>query len=250
MTQRGAAVSIYGNGVRRRPRWQLLMGIALAAVGATSCGGDGKPESARSTSTLRQGADDEAAARAIVLRASDLPEGWSSSPNEPPTDEEDAANVRLYTCLDLPTPAETNTADVDSLEFEGDGATIEADVTFVRSRAIARRELSAFRQAEFVRCLEDAFSDLEAEEGSDVAVENQIIERRSAPELADGSVAVRIRATLTDGARSVEVLSDQVYVLVARIWIGLEWTSTEPMPTDFELELLNTMVSRAQAAGR
>lgn len=250
MDTRGAVLRNSHDGVRRRPTWQLLTGLALVAVAATSCGAGSGKSSTRTTSTVQRDPGDEAAARAIVLQASDLPHGWSSSAHEPPTDEEVAADARVYTCLGLATPAETNTAEVDSLDFEGDGAMIEAEVTFVRSPAIARRELSAFRRPELIRCLEDAFSDVDAPEGSGLAVEDEVIERRPARQLADGSVAIRFRATFTDGARSVQVLSDQVYVLVGRIWIGLEWTSTEAMPAELERELLDAMVTRAQAHGR
>ena len=223
----------------------MAVAIAGALVAGGCVGGGDRGRGARTTSTVRQAPADEAAARRIVLRASDLPETWSSSPPER-TEEEEAEGVRFYGCLGLPPPAEANAAEVQSPEFEAEGAMISADVTFDRTRRIAQRELQAFRGPKFVECLAEGL-DMQAPADSGFTILNQTVERRAAPDLGDGSVAVRFHATLTDGERSVEFTNVQIYVLVGRIWIGLQWSSTgEPMPEDVEEDLLSRMIDRAE----
>src|SRR5580692_3028620 len=100
-----------------------MAGVALGAIAlTTACCGSSSPK----TTSINPAAD-RATAKAINLKASDLP-GWKQSPDTT-SSSDDATSSRLAACAGAQNPSKVDVVDVSSPNFDQGQTEVSSDVT-------------------------------------------------------------------------------------------------------------------------
>lgn len=210
---------------------------AVLAVGLAACGGDsdGGPGA-----TTPLGPTDQARARAIVLRASDLPAGWTANP---PSTTDGGEGEAFRQCLGL-LPKVSPSADSPNFSTTA-SMTVGSSVTVASTERAIDRDFAAFVDDKALPCLEQRF-DAQARRQVGASFGSGRAARFEFPALGDATSAVRISSVATVGDQQVPFTLDVVTVKLGRVGITMTFANApEPFPADLATELTGKVLARA-----
>ena len=196
------------------------------------------------TATTVAAAGDQALVQELVLRASDLPPGWTSSPA---TDREDeTADRELATCLGV--AYDPSRPDAQSPDFsQGDLNQINSTAELAPSAEVAAAELAAIKAPKGVECLKQQFDKQLAQESGGVPFSPVQVATRSFPTVGDESFALRITTSVTppDG-QPIPIYLDVVLVRKGRAGMALILLAAgQPPSSTLAADLAQKLAARA-----
>jgi hypothetical protein len=217
------------------------LALGLIAVATASCG-----SSTPKTASINPTAD-RAAAKAINLKASDLP-GWKQSPNTT-TSADQATSSRLAACAGAKSPNKIDVVDVSSPYFDQGQTEVSSDVTMVRSHADGLADLKALTSSKLSGCVQQILvPELNKDLPVGATVSNLQISAFAPSGAPRDSFGLRIALSVTvpqQGAVPINI--DTIGFLDGRAEVELDATQTGGDPsTSLEQELLSFLVTRAQ----
>ena len=240
--------------VRRRPLRPLVAGALVVALATAACsdsddGGDAGPTTTavETTTTVAEVVDpvaDAARAEEIVLKQSDLPEGWTPVPEpEGSADEGKRLEDTFAQCLGVEPPAEQPSA--ESPEFvSGTLTQVSAGVELAPSAAVARQELARLEGRKALECVARQFDASQADSGLDFAPSRA--QELDFPDLGDGTVAIRITTLLTNEGQQITIYADIVSMIKGRVELTVYFLKGfQPFPRDLADSLARRLVARA-----
>jgi hypothetical protein len=230
-----------------------LAAAVVACALVAGCGGDDAPEQELSPA-------DQARAEEINFNPADLPSGWSQGSGAAAAGEGGSVAVdrTIEECLSQEQKVSPVTADVSSEGFELGGLGVRSNVTFARSVASARSDLSSWKTERAMFCFKQAIQTVTRELApvptsvdqttttlylADVRVEPLAGIAR----YGDDSVAWRATAALrTVSGGEVHVTSDLVVFAKGRVLVVASFVSSPaPFPADLQQTLMTTIAARA-----
>lgn len=230
-------------------RWAVLA-VLVALAGA--CSGDdtdddGAAPTAASSTTAAEPVDpaaDAARAEEILLKPTDLPEGWTPVPEPEGAEAEQGRLEGTFAgCLGVPAPAEQPSA--DSPEYvTGTLTQVSARVEMAPSVEVAEAEFANLQRPRYLECVARQFDESQADSGLTFAPSRA--ERLDFPDLGDGTLATRITTLLTVDGREVSIYADVVFVVKGRAQMTLYLLKGgEPFPAELANSLARRMAARA-----
>lgn len=234
--------------------------VLVVALGIAGCGGGGggggdgddAAETERTTTTAARDIDaDLAAARAGLLRLSDLPDGWIEAEADTEEDDDDALTVQLAECLDvdpslLATPDNPTNAESPDFSEPESGTSVSNSIAYTESVARAREVLEIFGRAELPSCLSTIMTKLLGEElPAGMAFGTVDVKRLAIASDADETMAIRVHIPIEAEGTTIDQYLDMVLARVGRAGVTLTFSSTgSTIPGDFEQTVVGTVVSR------
>ena len=233
-----------------RPLVAGALVIALATAACSDGDGDAGPttsDAAEATTTVAEVVDpvaDAARAEEIVLKQSDLPEGWTAVPDPEGSDEESRRLEDSFAqCLGVEPPAEQPSA--ESPEYvSGTLTQVSAAVELAPSAAVARAALARLESPKALECVARQFDASQADSGLDFAPSRA--QALDFPELGDGTAAIRITTLLTNEGQQITIYADIVSVIKGRVELTLYFLKGfQPFPRELADSLARRLVARA-----
>jgi hypothetical protein len=124
--------------------------LCLLTLALAGCGGGGDDESSSTVATRAIEAGDQHRAAAVVLKLSDMPDGWRGAPAEKSENK----------CASLDSSALTITGEKDSDDFEKQSAQVSSTATVFRNESDATRGVElmveGMKSDELEKCLKGA----------------------------------------------------------------------------------------------
>lgn len=230
--------------------------VAVLGVGACGNGGDEGDDQALSTTTTAGSpgapsatsapgpADDQAVVDRIVLKASDFPPGWTSTPAEP--DAGDAGDKALAECLGVPLPE--NRPEAESPEFSrGELTQVSSSAELAATEEEAASEFAALEGPKANPCFKQQFDKALAEQAGDVTFAPAEIEVLEPPTAGDEALALRLTTGISapDGS-TVAIYADFVFIRKGRAEISLSFINAgQPFDSALAGGLTQKLASRA-----
>lgn len=232
----------------------LVLGIASCGGGGGGSDGDDASEAERTTTTTARDVDaDLAAARAGLLRLSDLPDGWVEAEADAEEDDDDGLTVQLAECLDvdpalLATPDNPTNAESPDFSDPESGASVSNSIAYTESVARAQEVLEIFGQAELPSCLSTIMTELLGKElPAGMTFGTIDVKRLAMDSDADETMAIRVHIPIEAEGTTIDQYLDMVLARVGRAGITLTFSSTGPtVPADFEQTVVGIVVSRVR----
>ena len=232
------------------PRWRsvvtvLALTLALAACGG---GGGGSDEDAVGPAPATGKVADTATARTIVLQQADMPPGWRGAAHS--EDDGERARAReLSFCLGRPDPETYRSAIVYGPDLSMGQTQVSSIATVLNSVDDARADLVSVRGPKYGECLVTAFRDVLHRQAPDASVEDVAAEPLPVEQFGDGSVAVRLTASLVYPDRTERLFADLVYISKDRATVSATFFSfSQPFPAALEQSLVARMGNRIATA--
>jgi hypothetical protein len=232
--------SARGNRRLRIAAWAV--GLATLALGI--------PPPAVAAAAAKPSKADLAIQKQAVLRRSDLPAGWKSSP-----DQSSSSFPTLPACAGL---QQVNDAlepvATDSPEFwKSDIVRIENSVVVLASTKQAKGWLTPYREPDAAACLEEAMKDAFTQPGIQ-GVRVYVAPIDDAPRGADEAAGFEIEITATSApsaqqpAQTAVIVYDVLVARVGRALTNFAFANlTNPLPE--QGELVDAVIGRLQDAG-
>ena len=230
-----------------RSRWRSV--VTVVALSMAACGGGGG-ESADpvgpAPATGRQG--DESRARTVVLQQADMPPGWRGSPhNEDPSERERAR--ALSRCLGRPDPEQGRSAIAYGADLSMGQMQVSSIATVVGTVEDAKADLEAVQGPRYHECVIAAFEDSLRQQAGEARIEDVAAEALPVEEFGDGSVGVRLTASLVHPDRTDRLYADLVYISKERVTVSATFFSYEqPFPATLRESLVSRMGNRIETA--
>lgn len=227
----------------------LVLGAGACGGGGDDNGGDepltATTEAGATPSTAATGGtDDQAVVNRIVLKASDFPPGWKSTPAEP--DADDSSDRELGECLGVQFALDR--PEVESPEFtRGELTQVSSSAELAASEEEAASELAALKGPKGIGCFTQLFDKALAEEAGGVPFTPAVAEVREAPRAGDEALAVRLTTGITapDGT-TVAIYADFVFIRKGRAEISLSFiNASQPFDAALAGSLTEKLASRA-----
>ncbi|MGI8684495.1 MAG: hypothetical protein ACR2MO_05305 [Acidimicrobiales bacterium] len=217
-------------------RARLVTILLSLAVGVAGCGDDGDGGVA-----LPKGPTDMAKARAIVLKASDFPPGWTSEPAGTGTSEETGDNFR--SCMGL-LPQASPVAESPTFNTTG-SMTVDSSATVGLSVRLVDQDFAAFAGEKALPCVLERF-DAQAKRQTEATFGPGKAERLGAAHLGDATSAIRINSIAVAGDQQIPFFLDLVVVKKGRVGVTFSFANApDPFPSDLATELARKVVDRA-----
>lgn len=226
------------------------MAVVLVVAAGCSDSGDGAEPGAAGASTTTTEAEvvdpvaDAARAEEIVLKLTDLPEGWTAAPEpEGGGEEEQRLEDSFARCLGVEPPPDQPSA--GSPEFLGGTLTqVSATVEMAPSVEVAETEFANLKRPRFHECVQQQFDESQADSGLDFAPSRA--QELDFPDLGDGTVATRITTLLTSEGQQITIYADIVFVRKGRAQLTLYFLrGFQPFAPELANSLVRRMVARA-----
>jgi len=200
-----------GGGTKQQP----------AAGGATTSTAASTTSTAASTTTTAVSvAADKATARALLLRLSDLPDGWRATQyRQDPVDK--AINEQLAACLGRPSPETYTTVDLFSPDFSMGNADVSSEATLVKTTDDFKADAAAVRGPRFAPCVKRALAKF-APQG--VSVRSIVIQPLPVASYGQFSIGYRATITLTGQGQTPVIYDDEVFLGKGRIELSASFS--------------------------
>lgn len=221
--------------------------VSLAACGSDDTSTSTTTTDATATTTTTEAKADPAAdtakAKDIVLQVGDFPAGWTQSPSDGDTREDDT-DKELNACIGL--PSSEGRPQADSEFSQGDFTSVQSSVEFAPTAADASKELAAIKDPKAVDCLKRAFSKALEEEAGGAEFSELEVQPLSFPTLGDGTVAYRMRTTVTAEGAEIPLFFDLILFIEGRAEMSLVAVNAgEPFDAKLAQSLAEKMAGRA-----
>lgn len=250
---------------------RVVLGVIAVGLAVTGCSSSSKSSSSSSSSSGASGttaapaattaapassdvAHDKALGEAAILRLSDFPSGWTSTPAT--TDNSSAAeDQKLATCLGV-SVSEINRegpADVKSPDFNepagssGPGnAQVSGGVGYEASADKINSSFKLFAGDKMAPCLNSVLSQVFADaikksggDTSQVTVGNSTVAKFDFPTVGDNTVAYRVTVPISAAGQSLTAYVD--FVVATKGRAGFD-ESFENLGTPFSADLEGTLM--------
>ena len=233
-------------------------------LSATACGSSSKPKAAPSstnasqttttTTTIAAKVSDKATARAIALRISDFPAGWTSTPHQESKDDP-GMGKQFSDCMGLPVDKLIpDSESVDSPDFHTGSGADEKEVqnsVGIGSADDVDKAFDILASDKLPQCFKEALdASLKKQPGLENATVGAAkVEPLSVGEFGEKTIAYRVSVTVSARGISLDVYIDFVFIKVGNVGIMLSTQSlSQPFDNDLRTQLLNAVVDRAKAA--
>ncbi|HEX2047167.1 MAG TPA: hypothetical protein VHF27_05350 [Acidimicrobiales bacterium] len=230
-----------------RSRWRsvvTVLALSLAACG----GGGGESEDAVGPAPATGRVADEARARTIVLQQADMPAGWRGSAHNEDPRERDRAR-ELARCLGRPDPEGARSAIAYGADLSMGQMQVSSIATVVSTVEDARGDLEAVRGPKYGECVAAAFRDSLRQQAGEARVEDVAAEPLPVEDFGDGSVGVRLTASLVYPDRTDRLFADLVYISKERATVSATFFSFhQPFPATLQQSLVSRMGNRIETA--
>ena len=230
-----------------RFRWRsvvTVLALSLAACG----GGGGESEDPVGPAPATGRLADEGRARTIVLQQADMPPGWRGSAHNEDPRERDRAR-ELARCLGRPDPEGARSAIAYGADLSMGQMQVSSIATVVATVDDARADLAAVRGPKYGECVVVAFRDSLRQQAGDARVDDVASEPLSVEDFGDGSVGVRLTASLVYPDRTDRLFADLVYISKERATVSATFFSFhQPFPPTLQQSLVARMGNRIETA--
>jgi len=257
----------------RRVR-RLVLVVAGASLLLAACGGSGSTSAGSSTTTssgssastgtsgASNRAADKAASSAAVLKLSDFPSGWTSTPRSSNTSVP-AVDKQLAQCLHVSVSLldSSDPSNVDSPDFNGpNNATVDDSVSFAANQGQAQQAFTVLSEPQAPQCLSTAlnsyvqYSIAHPTSSSDTLPAGTTFGQVTAaslsfPTIGDKSVAYRVTIPVTAEGQQIAIYVDFIVSGKGRAGSILTGESVNTTPdTSLEQQLQSAVIGRISAA--
>jgi hypothetical protein len=192
-----------GGGTKQQP----------AAGGATTTTAASTTTTAATTTTAVSVAADKATARALLLRLSDLPDGWRATQHRQDVSDK-AINEQLAACVGRPSPETYTTVDLFSPDFSMGNASVSSEAELVKTADDFKADAAAVRGPRFAPCVKRILAKFPPQGASVRSIGIQPL-----PVASYGQFSIRYRATttLTGQGQTLVIYDDEVFLGKGRI---------------------------------
>ena len=236
----------------------VCLTVAVAGVGLAACGGgrDAKSSTATTapaatTTTLtaeQQKAAEQARAAALVFVKADFPAGWTETPPEPSTPEDDKIGNELNACMGASASTGDRTS-VTSNDFaRGENLQVSSVVEIAKDDATYQQDIAAIKSAKAPECIKDFFTKVLAKE---LGATPASVELSAIPVPPHGDAIVGMRATVTVRVQrqSLNFFLDFVFMGKNRAEVVATFFSIgQPFDAALETALIDKLGGRLDAA--
>jgi hypothetical protein len=217
--------------------------------------------------TSEQLAADQQIAQAALLRLSDFPSGWESTPRDPSTSdtpELQAATNKFAGCLGVNPSLLGDGSDSAEAEAKSDKFTDSHDLEVESTATVSTSSEQAaavnlLKQPSARGCFQDfvtaALSDALAhpdpgeELPKGVTIGDPDVGQLNLPDLHGESVVYRATLPVSAGALRIKLFMDFAFASKGRTGLFLSFLNVgDPFPQDLEVQLTNTSIDRAPAS--
>ncbi|HEX2064337.1 MAG TPA: hypothetical protein VHE80_07935, partial [Acidimicrobiales bacterium] len=214
-------------------RWRSMM-AGLVLVTAVACGGGGTEEDAVGPAPVTGQAGDQATARTIVLQQADMPSGWRGTPHTE-TPEEQARARAFSLCLGRSDPTPTRSATVYGPDLSNGQIQVSSVATVLKTVEDAKADLDAVRGPKYGDCVATALREDLRRQAPDARIEDVAVEPLPVEQFGDGSVGVRLTASLVYPDRTEKLFADVVYMSKDRATASATFSSfAQPFPATLQ----------------
>ena len=230
-------------------RWRSVVTVLVLAL-AVSCGGGGGGDDEDAVGPAPAGGreGDTATARTIVLQQADMPAGWRGVAHSE-TPQERARARELTLCLGRPDPEETRSAFVYGPDLSMGQTQVSSIATVLNRVEDAKADLDAVRGPKYGECLIKAFGDDLRRQAPDARVEDVAAEPLEVESFGDGSVGMRLTASLVYADRTERLFADLVYISKGRATVSATFFAFgQPFPATLEQSLVSRLGNRVATA--
>ena len=182
----------------------------------------------------------------IVLRESDFPAGWTSTPAAENTQPRTEQQQAFETCLGVDLSDAGDPA--DSPDFhKGDNTQASSTADFAPNQAALESDWAAVLRPQVLPCAAQQFdAQLDAQLADEVEFTPAEPEVLPFPHVGDGVKAVRLTTTVTAGDQQVDFFADIVFIRKGLAQISLFLLdSRQPFDAQLAAELARRMADRA-----
>lgn len=222
---------------------------SLILVTAAACSGGGTS----STPARHSPAADQAAVGMMVIKATDVPDGWDSTPHDP-TNTNSSYETQLEDCAHFPTAVSGSNgisaeAYSDNFSTATDNVSSKADITNTLQNADMR--MAAVQQAGWIDCVNPALSqELQAGLGKDAQVTNVMTRSLDVTPIR-GFVTVATRTNFSVKGPGLRPFGLADFILMQKGRVLLQFTLVGflgPLDPSLEQHLLSAVAARVTAA--
>jgi hypothetical protein len=246
----------------RVPARSIVVLVVLAFVPAACGGGNDTQSSAGGPTTtvapttvapttvtaVVSAAADKATARTLLLRSSDLPDGWRATPYRKGLDEK-LADDKLAACTGRPKPDTYATADIYSPVFVMGNAEASSEALLVRTVEDFQADATAVAGPKFFRCVKDILSKFIFRQSQGVSVKSIVIEPIQVARYGEFSMGFRTTVKATSQGRSRTFYLDTVLLGKGRIELSASFSNVgRPFDPTLRRALLAKLGARLASA--
>ena len=183
-----------------------------------------------------------------MLVAGDFPRGWTSTPPEPPTEENEAASVELAECVGT-SGDDAKSAEVEGDEFKmGNNLEVNSEASIVEDEDDYRRDVSAIKGPKLQPCVRDIFTTRLAE-ALGTPLTSAEIESLEVPTHGDVTVGLRMTVGLTAEGQPLTLFMDVVLMGRDRAEVTATFISVnQPFDKALQTSLIDALGERLEAA--
>lgn len=228
--------------------WRSVVAALLLAVAVGCGGGGGAGEDPVGSAPGTGQAGDQATARTIVLQQADMPSGWRGTPHTETPEERDRARA-FSQCLGRTDPVPTRSATVYGADLTNGQIQVSSVATVLKTAADARADLDAARGPKYHPCVATALRDDLRRQAPEARIEEVATEPLAVEAFGDGSVGVRVTASLVYADRTDRLFADVVYISKDRATASATFSSfTQPFPALLQQALISRIGHRVADA--
>jgi hypothetical protein len=239
--------------MRTRTKVMLFASIlVLAACGGRTKqqpAGDATTTAVASTATTGVSvAADKATARTLLLKLSDLPDGWRATQyRQDPVDK--AIDEQLAACSGRPSPETYTTVEVFSPNFSMGDASVSSDAQLVKTADDFKADAAAIRGPRFVSCAKRILAKFAPRRVTGASVRSIVVEPLPVASYGQFSIGYRARITLTGQGQTLVIYDDGVTLGKGRIELSASFTNLErPFDAALRRALLAKLGARLASA--
>jgi hypothetical protein len=223
-----------------------------------ACGGGAKQQPAADgatttavASTATTGvsvAADKATARTLLLRLSDLPDGWRATQHRQDLVEK-AMNDQFAACAGRPRPDTYTTVDVFSPDFTMGYAGVISEAQIVKTADDFEADAAAMRGPKFVPCAKRILAKYAPRLAPGASVRSIVVEPLPVTSYGQFSIGYRATITLTGQGQTLRLYDDEVVLGKGRIELSASFSDAgQPFDPGLRRALLAKLGARLASA--
>ena len=230
------------------PGWRSVVAVLLLTAAVGCGGGGGADDDAVGPAPATGQTGDQATARTIVLQQADMPSGWRGTPHTETPEERDRSRA-FSQCLGRNDPEPTRSATVYGADLTNGQIQVSSVATVLKTVGDAKADLDAARGPKYRPCVATALGDDLRRQAPDARIEDVVAEPLAVEQFGDGSVGVRVTASLVYADRTDRLFADVVYISKDRATASATFSSfTQPFPAPLQQAMISRIGHRVADA--
>jgi hypothetical protein len=232
--------------------------LSTSVLLLAACGGGTKQQPAAGGATTTTAAStattgvsvaaDKATARALLLRLSDLPDGWRATQHRQDAFDK-SANEQLAACVGRPSPETYTTVDLFSPDFSMGNAGVFSEAELVKTADDFKADAAAVRGPRFASCVKRILAKFAPRLASGASVQSIVIQPLPVASYGQFSMAYRARITLTGQGQTLRLYDDEVFLGKGRVELSASFSDVgRPFDPGLRRALLAKLGARLASA--